>query len=644
MILRIKFLLLLLLTFSNGISQPLSGKKTIGATGNYTTIQAAITALTTNGVSGTVNFAIQPGTYDEGISLTTSITGLTGSREINFAPTSGTVIWKAAPIASISSSASIRLGANKKINFSNITFDLDTTGTSGNGVYIDGTADSVSFTGCTFINSDGVNGYGIRASLSNTLGKLTVTNCTFSGLGIGIYYDKTANAILSNSHFTISNNTFSNISSAALSFEAVGKIIVTGNTVSNFTGSGFSLGYGFIENVSNNILYSTSGGNGSAILIGNKFKNTGYFGKFYNNMISMTNRTGNVTGIFLDNYDSLKIMHNTISLSSNNGSTALKLNEFLGNNYTQIKNNIFQQDQGTALFFPANPNDRNITADFNNYVSNTFSFITVVSTAYSFANYKLNFSQDANSKNKTTTFVSSTDLHLSGSSLGDQDLKGSYDAEFATDMDGNSRTAISAYIGADEADGYPLPVEMSSFNYTADDGLISLTWSTKSETNNYGWEVERSSPHSNQQWKKIGFVAGKGTTTESQNYSFAVNSLEFKAQSHSFRLKQIDHDGKFSYSNILTIDLTPNNYSLSQNYPNPFNPSTAISYQLSAESKVSLVVFDLLGREVATLVNEEKAAGNYKVNFSAMNLPSGVYFYRLTTGSFTDVRKMTVMK
>lgn len=644
MIRLIKLMMLISLVPGYLFSQPLSGKKTIGATGTYTTIQAAINALVANGISGTVNFAIQPGTYDEGINLTASITGLTGTREINFAPTSGTVIWKAAPVSGISSSASLRLGANKRINFTNITFDLDTTGSSGYGVYFDGTADSVSFTGCTFTNSKSTNGYGIRASVSNTLGKLTVSNCIFSGLGTGIFYDKTANVVLPNSNFTINNNTFSNINSIALSFKAVGKIIVTGNTISDFTGSGFYFGYGFVENVSNNILYSSSGGSGSAVEIANKQKNAGYFGKFHNNMISMINRTGSIYGIYLNNYDSLQIIHNTISLSSNNSSTSLRLNQFLGNNYTQIKNNIFQQDQGTVMFFPANPNDRDITSDYNNYISTgTFSFITVVATGYSFANFQSNFSQDPNSKNKPVTYISSSDLHLSGSSLGDHDLMGTYLSDYATDIDGDARTPVSTYMGADEANGFALPVEMTSLNYSSTENQITINWTTKTETNNYGWEIESRGTGNKIEgtWRKIGFVKGSGTTTTPKSYSFELSK---SSKLIDVRLKQIDSDGQFSYSNTLTIEAEPETFELLNNYPNPFNPSTEINYHLSINGRVELKIYDLLGREVKTLVNEEKSAGKYSVRFDASGFSSGVYLYQLKAGNQIISKKMILSK
>ena len=203
----------------------------------------------------------------------------------------------------------------------------------------------------------------------------------------------------------------------------------------------------------------------------------------------------------------------------------------------------------------------------------------------------------------------------------------------------------AGYISAAGLDQAALPVELTSFTFSGN----NLLWSTASETNNAGWEIESRIQESgdrsqNTGWKKIGFIAGKGTTTEKQTYSFSVLSSEFKGSSLQVRLKQIDTDGKFTYSNVLNVNLTPETYSLSQNYPNPFNPTTSISYQLKANSFVSLKVFDLLGREVKTLINEVKSAGSYSLNFSAVDLPSGVYFYKLTAGSFTQTKKMTVMK
>ena len=204
--------------------------------------------------------------------------------------------------------------------------------------------------------------------------------------------------------------------------------------------------------------------------------------------------------------------------------------------------------------------------------------------------------------------------------------------------------------------GETLPVELSAFTAQSNNGKIQLNWSTASESNNAGWEVESRSQNSEvnsqqnghaepvEAWTKIGFIPGKGTTTESHRYQFQVESSRFQDQSLQFRLKQIDLDGKFTYSNILSVDITPNSFGLSQNYPNPFNPVTVISYQLSVISDVKLVVFDLLGREVATLVNEKKAAGSYTASFDGANLTSGVYLYKLTAGNYSETRKMTLVK
>jgi len=218
--------------------------------------------------------------------------------------------------------------------------------------------------------------------------------------------------------------------------------------------------------------------------------------------------------------------------------------------------------------------------------------------------------------------------------------------------DSDPRTAtftISSFSQFTVGQSGALPVEMVSFTGRESNGKVMLNWSTATESNNVGWEIESRIQESgdrsqNSGWKKVGFVAGKGTTTEKQSYSFAVSSLQSSVSIVEFRLKQMDSDGKISYSNVLTINLTPVTFGLSQNYPNPFNPVTVINYQLAADSDVRLVVYDLLGREVASLVNEKKTAGFYTVSFNATNISTGVYFYKLTAGNFSEIKKMTIMK
>ena len=186
------------------------------------------------------------------------------------------------------------------------------------------------------------------------------------------------------------------------------------------------------------------------------------------------------------------------------------------------------------------------------------------------------------------------------------------------------------------------PVELQSFTASLAANVVTLDWSTATETNNKGFEIERSSDNSN--WNAIAFVAGKGTIAEQQHYSYSDNLSGIEPSKLYYRLKQIDFDGSFKYSSIAAVAVTPLEFSLSQNYPNPFNPTTSISYQVPEKSFVTLKVYDLLGKEVAALVNEDKASGKYTVVFNASNLPSGIYIYKLTADNFTAVKKLMLLK
>jgi hypothetical protein len=190
-----------------------------------------------------------------------------------------------------------------------------------------------------------------------------------------------------------------------------------------------------------------------------------------------------------------------------------------------------------------------------------------------------------------------------------------------------------------------VPVELTSFAASVSDGKVNLNWATASETNNYGFEVERKAE--GQEFSKIGFVSGFGTTTETKSYSFEDNTVSSGV--YTYRLKQVDFDGTFEYSNEVEVDMTPSTFSLSQNYPNPFNPSTKINFSLASDSKVTLKIFDVLGQEVTTLVNGTLSAGVHNLNFNASSLNSGVYFYTIEAKgvdgtNFTSTKKMMLTK
>ena len=147
----------------------------------------------------------------------------------------------------------------------------------------------------------------------------------------------------------------------------------------------------------------------------------------------------------------------------------------------------------------------------------------------------------------------------------------------------------------------------------------------------------------NEEWNEISFITGHGTTTETQSYSFVDENLT--SGKYIYRLKQIDLDGTFKYSDEIEVEVSvPEKFELSQNYPNPFNPNTSIKYQIAISSPVSLKIYDVLGNEVATLVNEVKPAGSYEVNFDASSLSSGTYFYKLHAGNVVKTKKMILLK
>jgi hypothetical protein len=206
-------------------------------------------------------------------------------------------------------------------------------------------------------------------------------------------------------------------------------------------------------------------------------------------------------------------------------------------------------------------------------------------------------------------------------------------------------TAFSEFILGSNDLSNSLPVELVEFVGHRVQSGVELVWKTASELNNAGFEVQRRSEKrgaSDEAWQVLGFVRGAGTTSEAKRYVFVDRTATGKVQ---YRLKQVDFDGAFEYSPIIEVEAgVPRTFELSQNYPNPFNPSTVISYQLPVVSEVSLKVYDLLGREVATLVNQRQEAGRYQVVFDASRLASGVYFYRLQAGAFVETRKMMVVR
>lgn len=194
---------------------------------------------------------------------------------------------------------------------------------------------------------------------------------------------------------------------------------------------------------------------------------------------------------------------------------------------------------------------------------------------------------------------------------------------------------------ADILENGTIPVELVSFSATALDNKVKLEWTTATETNNSGFEIQKSTENSS--WEKVSFVEGRGTSTEINSYVYVDNKVS--AGKYSYRLKQIDFDGTVSYSSVIEVVVgVPVEYELAQNFPNPFNPTTNIRFSLPEQANVNLTVYNVLGQEVATVVNESLEAGIHNYAFDASNLNSGVYYYRIKTDNFVEVKKMMLVK
>ena len=189
--------------------------------------------------------------------------------------------------------------------------------------------------------------------------------------------------------------------------------------------------------------------------------------------------------------------------------------------------------------------------------------------------------------------------------------------------------------------GGTLPVELVNFTSQVNQDRVTLLWSTATEVDNFGFDIERYQSAS--VWNKIGFVKGSGNSNSFKFYSFTdqpEGGTKFQ-----YRLKQTDKNGKYFYSSVITVITgIPTTYELKQNFPNPFNPTTKIKYSIPQDGLVSLIVFDIIGRKVTSLVNENKKAGNYEADFNGKGLSSGIYLCKISSGNYTNSIKMLFIK
>lgn len=462
-------------------------------------------------------------------------------------------------------------------------------------------------------------------------------------LGWAIQLERCQNTI-------VENNILQNLKLTPTS----GEILQIG--INSWEGLGDIIRNNIVRNIKANAGYSSVG-----ILLSGSSGGIGSNNQVYNNMVydiqsTSTQFDSRVAGIQIWRQDNPKIYYNTVYLSGTGSSPRGSAALYISSNCTNVeaKNNIFVNTRNESPYVASAIYDYgsgSLTSDYNDlyYEPSTYNcLVRVGMTKYNTLASWQATGKDLHSYNEMPHFAS-TDLHLNWGYATMIDGHATPIAGITTDFDGEPRNALTPDIGADE--GVVVPVELTSFTANANGAEVILNWSTATELNNYGFEIQRKAFGG--EFATVAFVKGQGTTTQQNQYTFAEQNLD--EGKYFYRLKQMDYGGQFSYSQIVEVDVRMlDNYTLEQNYPNPFNPTTTIGYVLQEKSNARLTLLNSLGEEIAVLVNEEQDKGYHKVEFNSANLSSGVYFYQMLVsalqskdgkaGAFVQTKKMILLR
>ncbi len=590
------FLFIGFLLFStNSYSNPLQGDYIVGTGGNYTTIGAAVAALNSSGVSGQVRFRILAGNYAESNTL----------GPFANSNSSNTVTFES--FDNLASSVVITSPSEFVFRFENAKHYIIRALTIQN-ISMHDSCQNLKIADNNFTNHSITAG-----SFGDPILALNITgNKNLAGIMIS-----TANTQVQS--IRITHNDFSPLFSS-LTLDNITDLTVMENTnlatmiadhITNFV-------------FANNELYSSN-------VYDNIIKIRWCFTIIMkNNFIQSEDQTA---GSYFYNSNNFICANNTFRNQGNY--TTLTCDSCS----IDLQNNIYQNSSpGNAVSYRFNIG---VSSDYNTYYRGLFDyFIEVNGNQMSIQEYQNYTGNDMHSKQRAVNFVSSVNSHLDPVHSGDELLIGVPLAEVTEDIDEEPRHSLYPYQGADELSQI-LPVELSSFTSIVSDYDVVLSWTTESENNNAGFEVERKEEEI---WQAIGFVNGNGNSNTPKKYSYIDRNLNTGI--YYYRLKQIDLNGNFEYHNLINevVIGIPDKFSLSQNYPNPFNPETNISYSIPSEQFVRLIIYDLTGKEILTLINEVKPPGRYEITFNATSLSSGIYFYKIAAGSFEEVKRMTVVK
>ncbi len=579
----------------NSFAVPLHGSYTVGAGGNYPLISDAVAAVDSLGVSGPVTFRIFSGTYH----------GTNYLREVTNSNSSNTVTFESfaanadSVVITDPSEYTFRIEGAKNLIIRNLTIQNITLREDCRNIHI--------------LNNK-FSDQRIQMIDGQILGFHIKNNFALAGIQIN-------SAGILMQAVTISDNDFSPLASYVI-LNNINNLTITGNkNLANVT-------MDFVNTVDFSGNKMKTNQPGSNVLLvresGIVFVKNNFF-----------DSKGDAWGISFKGNSFLDFKNNSVR---NEGlDTTLQA---VNNSGLELLNNIYYNDSpGVSVSLW---NNTALYTDYNAYYNGPdIDIIRYNGTEYNLAGFQAATGQGLHSNSYAADFASPDDLHLNSSENGNVLLLGNPDPDVNTDIDGQPRNPLHPYKGADELDA-ALPVELASFTSVVSGSNVTLNWTTVTENNNSGFQIERTSDMN--QWITIFFVNGIGNSNTPVNYSYTDNNLN--PGIYNYRLKQTDYNGNFTYYNLSgeVVIGVPQKFSLSQNYPNPFNPETMIIYNLPSEQSVSLKIYDMTGREVSKLVNEVQSAGRYQIRFNSGNLSSGIYYLKMKAGEFSDVKKLVIMK
>jgi hypothetical protein len=634
-----------------------TGTNTVGSGGDYADLSAAFADINAAGVSGSTVLEIIS-SFTESGTTPLSRTDLNGSNSLTIQPAAATT-----PTITFSNSAGLVINGSDNVTINgaaggvgstrDLSLVLQSSSAGSSVIYVQTASAAVSsFTLRNCIIGDATNtpDYALRidGTPSFRVNDVLVDNNEIHGIG-------NAGAIILLDNIGATAVFPTNISRNTIVGDQNGSSQAFGINMVNCDGEVF-----IVKNHLNTLRTSSTSG-GGIMGIRQDSDCSGVL-RIYNNMIG-----GNFIGgsgpsrchiIELNGTGNAFIYHNTLHLNSISvdfNSTGIAL---FSSGAIDIRNNIIINDvndvDASCIYldtFFTDPAD--LTSDYNNlYRSQTNGKIGYDgSTQYDpLSNWQSAFSPsfpDLNSTSVSVDFVSTTNLSLEGGSLGNANLKGTdLSANVVDDIFGTARLGDpdGPYKGAHEG-STPLPVQITSFVVRANRLDASLAWSTASETNNSGFEIERRAVLGSDSWAKVGFVQGAGTSMSPRSYSYEDRGLA--PGRYAYRIKQVDNGGAFAYHSGAEVEvgIAARVFALEGNYPNPFNPETRIEFTVPERGRAILRIFNVIGQEVATLFNEEAEAGKiYQVRFDASRLPTGVYVSRLDHGGQSSMRKMLYVK